>query len=83
MFWGCGLTALAALERADLPWFVTHAPGKDAGVRHVELSARALSTRPSMPAAQSESATLMKNDNATMRWRQSWTCWWAVLGSNQ
>jgi uncharacterized protein YcsI (UPF0317 family) len=28
MFWGCGLTALAALQRADLPWFVTHAPGK-------------------------------------------------------
>lgn len=28
MFWACGLTALAALQNADLPWFVTHAPGK-------------------------------------------------------
>ena len=28
VFWGCGLTALAALERADLPWYITHAPGK-------------------------------------------------------
>lgn len=27
MFWGCGLTALAALERAGLPLFITHAPG--------------------------------------------------------
>jgi uncharacterized protein YcsI (UPF0317 family) len=28
LFWGCGLTALAALERADLDFFATHAPGK-------------------------------------------------------
>ena len=27
LFWGCGLTALAALEQAGLPWFATHAPG--------------------------------------------------------
>jgi len=27
LFWGCGLTALAALERAQLPLFMTHAPG--------------------------------------------------------
>ena len=28
VYWGCGLTALAALERAALPWYITHAPGK-------------------------------------------------------
>jgi uncharacterized protein YcsI (UPF0317 family) len=27
LYWGCGLTALAALERARLPRFITHAPG--------------------------------------------------------
>ena len=27
MFWACGLTALAALEAASLPFFITHAPG--------------------------------------------------------
>jgi uncharacterized protein YcsI (UPF0317 family) len=27
LYWGCGLTALAALERAGLPFFITHAPG--------------------------------------------------------
>jgi len=27
LFWPCGLTALAALEAADLPFFITHAPG--------------------------------------------------------
>jgi uncharacterized protein YcsI (UPF0317 family) len=27
LFWGCGLTALSALERAKLPFFVTHAAG--------------------------------------------------------
>lgn len=27
LFWGCGLTALTALERAELPLFITHAPG--------------------------------------------------------
>jgi len=27
LFWGCGLTALAALEHAALPLFITHAPG--------------------------------------------------------
>jgi uncharacterized protein YcsI (UPF0317 family) len=28
LFWGCGLTALAALEARDIPLFITHAPGK-------------------------------------------------------
>ncbi len=28
LYWGCGLTALVALERAALPLFITHAPGK-------------------------------------------------------
>jgi len=28
LFWGCGLTALAALEDCDIPFFITHAPGK-------------------------------------------------------
>ena len=27
LFWGCGLTALAALERARIPFFITHAAG--------------------------------------------------------
>lgn len=27
LFWACGLTALAALEAAQLPFFITHAPG--------------------------------------------------------
>lgn len=27
LFWPCGLTALAALKNADLPFFITHAPG--------------------------------------------------------
>jgi uncharacterized protein YcsI (UPF0317 family) len=27
MFWGCGLTALAALERSGISHFITHAPG--------------------------------------------------------
>jgi uncharacterized protein YcsI (UPF0317 family) len=27
MFWACGLTALAALQSARLPFFITHAPG--------------------------------------------------------
>jgi uncharacterized protein YcsI (UPF0317 family) len=27
LFWGCGLTALAALHSAGLPFFITHAPG--------------------------------------------------------
>lgn len=27
LFWACGLTALAALETAGLPFFITHAPG--------------------------------------------------------
>jgi uncharacterized protein YcsI (UPF0317 family) len=27
LYWGCGLTALAALERARVPLFVTHAAG--------------------------------------------------------
>jgi uncharacterized protein YcsI (UPF0317 family) len=27
LYWGCGLTALTALERAALPLFITHAPG--------------------------------------------------------
>jgi uncharacterized protein YcsI (UPF0317 family) len=27
LYWGCGLTALTALERARLPLFITHAPG--------------------------------------------------------
>ena len=27
LYWGCGLTALAALERSRLPFFITHAPG--------------------------------------------------------
>jgi uncharacterized protein YcsI (UPF0317 family) len=27
LFWACGLTALAALEAARLPFFITHAPG--------------------------------------------------------
>jgi uncharacterized protein YcsI (UPF0317 family) len=27
MFWACGLTALAALQAADVPFFITHAPG--------------------------------------------------------
>jgi uncharacterized protein YcsI (UPF0317 family) len=27
LFWGCGLTALAALQAARLPFFITHAPG--------------------------------------------------------
>ena len=27
LFWGCGLTALAALQAAELPFFITHAPG--------------------------------------------------------
>jgi len=28
LFWGCGLTALAALESSGIPLFITHAPGK-------------------------------------------------------
>jgi uncharacterized protein YcsI (UPF0317 family) len=28
LFWGCGLTALAALEACGIPLFITHAPGK-------------------------------------------------------
>ena len=28
LFWGCGLTALAALESCGIPFFITHAPGK-------------------------------------------------------
>lgn len=28
LFWGCGLTALAALEACNIPVFITHAPGK-------------------------------------------------------
>jgi uncharacterized protein YcsI (UPF0317 family) len=28
LYWGCGLTAVAALEQAGLPLFITHAPGK-------------------------------------------------------
>jgi len=28
LFWGCGLTALAALEDCGIPFFITHAPGK-------------------------------------------------------
>jgi uncharacterized protein YcsI (UPF0317 family) len=28
LFWGCGLTALAALEASGIPLFITHAPGK-------------------------------------------------------
>jgi uncharacterized protein YcsI (UPF0317 family) len=28
LFWACGLTALAALQSASLPFFITHAPGK-------------------------------------------------------
>ena len=27
LYWGCGLTALAALEAAKLPLFITHNPG--------------------------------------------------------
>jgi uncharacterized protein YcsI (UPF0317 family) len=27
LFWACGLTALAALQSAQLPFFITHAPG--------------------------------------------------------
>lgn len=27
LFWACGLTALAALQAAELPFFITHAPG--------------------------------------------------------
>ena len=27
LYWGCGLTALAALEAARLPLFITHDPG--------------------------------------------------------
>lgn len=27
LYWGCGLTALAALERSELASFITHAPG--------------------------------------------------------
>jgi uncharacterized protein YcsI (UPF0317 family) len=27
LYWGCGLTALAALERSELAGFITHAPG--------------------------------------------------------
>jgi uncharacterized protein YcsI (UPF0317 family) len=27
MYWGCGLTALAALERSGIPLFITHAAG--------------------------------------------------------
>ena len=27
LYWGCGLTALAALERSKIPLFITHAPG--------------------------------------------------------
>ena len=28
LFWGCGLTALAALETCGIPFYITHAPGK-------------------------------------------------------
>jgi uncharacterized protein YcsI (UPF0317 family) len=28
LFWGCGLTALAALQTSGIPLFITHAPGK-------------------------------------------------------
>lgn len=28
LFWGCGLTALAALLDSGVPWFATHAPGR-------------------------------------------------------
>ena len=27
VFWACGVTSQAALERADLPFFIAHAPG--------------------------------------------------------
>ena len=27
LYWGCGLTALSALKRAQLPFFITHAAG--------------------------------------------------------
>ena len=27
LYWGCGLTALAALELSEIPLFITHAPG--------------------------------------------------------
>jgi uncharacterized protein YcsI (UPF0317 family) len=27
LFWGCGLTVLTALERSQIPLFITHAPG--------------------------------------------------------
>jgi uncharacterized protein YcsI (UPF0317 family) len=27
LFWACGLTALAALQTAELPFFITHSPG--------------------------------------------------------
>jgi uncharacterized protein YcsI (UPF0317 family) len=27
LFWPCGLTSLAALQAARLPFFITHAPG--------------------------------------------------------
>jgi uncharacterized protein YcsI (UPF0317 family) len=27
MYWGCGLTALSALERSGIPLFMTHAAG--------------------------------------------------------
>ncbi len=28
LYWGCGLTANEALARADLPWYITHQPGR-------------------------------------------------------
>ena len=27
IYWGCGLTALAVLERSGIPLFITHAAG--------------------------------------------------------
>ncbi len=40
LYWGCGLTALAALERSRLPFFITHAPGAMlvADLRNSELA---------------------------------------------
>ena len=27
LYWGCGLTALTALQASGIPFFITHAPG--------------------------------------------------------
>ena len=39
LYWGCGLTALCALEQARVPFFVTHAAGAMlvTGMRNNEL----------------------------------------------